>query len=124
MQKVPEPFIETEASLAVVIDEYDPMRPNEYEVVQQKFREDKENERSERGERSERSDRVERSRDRDYDKDRDRYGKTAWDKNWAMKMLSVRVIFQPEGYLNWVLLVPKILPNLIARLTCLQYSPS
>jgi len=64
---VPEPFIETEASLAVIIDEYDPMRPNEYEVVQQKFREDKENERSER---SERSDRGERSRDRDYDRER------------------------------------------------------
>ena len=67
LQKVPEPFIETEASLAIVIDEYDPMRPNEYEVVQQKFREDKENERSEKGERS---DRGERSRDRDYDRDR------------------------------------------------------
>lgn len=64
---MPEPFIETEASLAVIIDEYDPMRPNEYEVVQQKFREDKENERSER---SERSDRGERSRDRDYDRER------------------------------------------------------
>ena len=69
LQKVPEPFIETEASLAVVIDEYDPMRPNDYEVVQQKYREDKENERSERSERSERG---ERSRDRDNDRDRDR----------------------------------------------------
>lgn len=93
MQKVPEPFIETEASLAVVIDEYDPLRPNEYEVVQQKFREDKENERSERGERSERSDRGERSRDRDYDRDRDRYSKTASDKNWTSLMLKVRVFF-------------------------------
>lgn len=45
------------------------MRPNDYEVVQQKYREDKENERSERSERSERG---ERSRDRDNDRDRDR----------------------------------------------------
>ena len=50
------------------------MRPNEYEVVEQKFREERENERSERGERSDRSDRGERSRDRDYDRG-DRYGK-------------------------------------------------
>lgn len=71
LQKVPEPFIETEASLAIVVDEYDPMRPNEYEVVKQKFREDKENERSDRGERSERTDSRDRSRgDRDYDRDR------------------------------------------------------
>lgn len=74
MQKVPEPFIETEASLAIVVDEYDPMRPNEYEVVKQKFREDKENERGDRGERSERSDSRDRSRgDREYDRG-DRYG--------------------------------------------------
>ena len=73
---MPEPFIETEASLAVVIDEYDPMKPNDYEVVQQKFREDKENHRSERDERSERTDRGERSRDRDYDRDRERYKKS------------------------------------------------
>lgn len=73
LHKVPEPFIETEASLAVVIDEYDPMKPNDYEVVKQKFREDKENHRSERDERSERTDRGERSRDRDYDRDRERY---------------------------------------------------
>ena len=53
------------------------MRPNEYEVVQQKFREDKENERSDRGERSERSDRGDRSRDRDHDRG-DRYGKTIY----------------------------------------------
>ena len=71
MQKVPEPFIETEASLAIVVDEYDPMRPNEYEVVKQKFREDKENERGDRSERSERTDNRDRSRgDRDYDRDR------------------------------------------------------
>ena len=71
MQKVPEPFIETEASLAIVVDEYDPMRPNEYEVVKQKFREDKENERGDRSERSERTDNRDRSRgDRDHDRDR------------------------------------------------------
>lgn len=71
LQKVPEPFIETEASLAIVVDEYDPMRPNEYEVVKAKFREDKENERGDRGERSERTDSRDRSRgDRDYDRDR------------------------------------------------------
>ena len=69
MQKVPEPFIETEASLAIVVDEYDPLRPNEYEVVKLKFREDKENERGDRGERSERTDSRDRSRgDRDHDR--------------------------------------------------------
>ena len=47
------------------------MRPNEYEVVKAKFREDKENERGDRGERSERTDSRDRSRgDRDYDRDR------------------------------------------------------
>lgn len=75
--KVPEPFIETEASLAVVIDEYDPMRPNDYEVVQQKYREDKENERTERTERSERG---ERSRDRDIDRDRER-----WESSFLLR---------------------------------------
>ena len=78
LQKVPEPFIETEASLAVIIDEYDPMRPNDFEAVQQKFREDKENERSDRGERSERSERGERTRDRDFERDRDRYTKKGY----------------------------------------------
>ena len=91
LQKVPEPFTETEASLAVVIDEYDPLRPNEYELVKQKFREEKENERGDRGERSERTDNRERSRsDRDYDRG-ERLGSTSTSNvsQWnEVKMIS------------------------------------
>ena len=52
-----EPFVQTEASMAVVVDEYDPMRPNDYEECKQKQREKEQRERE-----------LERSqRDKDYD---------------------------------------------------------
>ena len=73
LKKLPEPFIETEASLSIIVDEYDPMRPNDYEVVKEKFREEREHERAERGDRHERTENRERTRDRDYDRG-ERYG--------------------------------------------------
>lgn len=77
-EKSSEPFIETEASVAVVVDEYDPLRPNEYEVVKEKHREvrDREKREARERERSSRDGERERDRDnyreRDYDRDRDK----------------------------------------------------
>jgi hypothetical protein len=52
-----EPFVQTEASMAVVVDEYDPMRPNDYEECKQKQREKEQHEKE-----------LEKSqRDKDYD---------------------------------------------------------
>ncbi|CAB4001767.1 Splicing factor 45 [Paramuricea clavata] len=67
-----EPFVQTEASMAVVVDEYDPMRPNDYEECKQKQREkeqrEKELERSQRD-----KDYDDRYRDRGRDRDRGDY---------------------------------------------------
>ena len=54
-----DPFLETETSLAVVVDEYDPLKPNEYEEIKQRLRESRDK-------------RPERDFD-DRDRDRDRY---------------------------------------------------
>ncbi|XP_028398024.1 splicing factor 45-like [Dendronephthya gigantea] len=62
-----EPFVQTEASIAVVVDEYDPMKPNDYEECKQKQREKEQRERE-----------LERSqRDKDYD---DRYRERGRDR--------------------------------------------
>ena len=55
LQNISEPFLQTEASVAVIVDEYDPMRPNDYEECKQKQREKEQQERE-----------LERSR-RDHD---------------------------------------------------------
>lgn len=80
-EKNSEPFIETDASSAAVIDEYDPLRPNDYEVVKEKHREIRDREKRESRDRERNSRDGERDhdryrerdhgRDRDYDRGRD-----------------------------------------------------
>ncbi|XP_046840513.1 splicing factor 45-like isoform X2 [Xenia sp. Carnegie-2017] len=65
-----EPFVQTEASMAVILDEYDPMKPNDYEECKQKQREKEKQERE--LERSQK-DHDDRYRDRSRDRDRDDY---------------------------------------------------
>lgn len=81
-ERASEPFLETDASMAMVVDEYDPLKPNEYEIIKEKHREIRDKERREARERdrgardSDRDhrdrERDVRDRDRDHDRDRDR----------------------------------------------------
>ncbi|CAL1527159.1 unnamed protein product [Lymnaea stagnalis] len=72
------PFIPMEPtpSITGVADEYDPFRPNEYDEVVKKIKDDKEKERDKDRRRDDRRDRQERDRreerDRERDRDRDR----------------------------------------------------
>ncbi|XP_059167700.1 splicing factor 45-like [Physella acuta] len=68
------PFIQMEPtpSITGVADEYDPFRPNEYDEVVKRMKEDKEKEREKDRRREDRRDRQERERDRREERERER----------------------------------------------------
>ncbi|EDO39985.1 predicted protein [Nematostella vectensis] len=75
LHTVPEPFIETDASLAMIEDEYDPLKPNDYEVVKEKIREKRERDRREERDRERdvrMRERFEREQEKDRERDRDK----------------------------------------------------